>query len=50
MLKKFRKDKSAATAVEYALIAAIMATILIAIFATLKTDITASFSPFVSAM
>ena len=41
---RFAKDESGATAIEYALIAGLMATALIAIFGALNTDLTDAFS------
>lgn len=41
---RFAKDESGATAIEYALIAGLMATALIAIFGALSTDLTTAFS------
>ena len=43
MFKKFLKDESGATAIEYVLIAAFMALVLITVMPTLTTAITAQF-------
>ncbi|MBC8129293.1 MAG: Flp family type IVb pilin [Rhizobiaceae bacterium] len=50
IVHRFLKNESGATAIEYGLIAGIMATVLIAIFATLNTDITAAFAKVGTAM
>jgi pilus assembly protein Flp/PilA len=42
--KKFKKDKEAATAIEYALVVAIISIGLIAVMGQLKTTISKSFS------
>ncbi|NDV86254.1 Flp family type IVb pilin [Aurantimonas aggregata] len=47
---RFAKDKSGATAIEYALIAGLMATALIAIFATLGDNLTTAFASIGSSM
>jgi pilus assembly protein Flp/PilA len=44
MLKKFLKDESGATAIEYVLIAAFMALVLITVMPTLTTAISAQFA------
>ena len=44
MLKKFLKDESGATAIEYVLIAAFMALILITVMPTLSSAIQSEFS------
>ncbi len=43
-IKNFANDESGATAIEYGLIAALMAVALVAIMGTLKTDLTAGFN------
>lgn len=42
-IKKFAKDESGATAIEYGLIAALIAVILVAVMTTLGTDLEAAF-------
>ena len=42
-INKFAKDESGATAIEYGLIAALIAVILVAVMTTLGTDLTAAF-------
>lgn len=44
LFSRFRKDESGATAIEYALIAALMATIIIAAFTGLGTTIKDKFT------
>ena len=43
LVARFAKNESGATAIEYALIAAIMGVALVAIFGTLRTDLTTGF-------
>ena len=43
IVKRFAKDESGATAIEYGLIAAMMAVALIAIFGTLRTNLSSAF-------
>ncbi|MBC8129294.1 MAG: Flp family type IVb pilin [Rhizobiaceae bacterium] len=50
LIARFIKNESGATAIEYGLIAGIMATILIAVFATFKTDLTTAFGKIGTAM
>ena len=44
LLARFAKDESGATAIEYGLIAGIMAVALVAVFTALKTDLTTTFT------
>lgn len=44
IVKRFTSDESGATAIEYGLIAALMAVALIGIFGALKTDLTTAFT------
>jgi pilus assembly protein Flp/PilA len=50
MLKKLLKDESGATAIEYVLIAAAMAAVLIAVMPGLATALTAQFTTITSAV
>jgi pilus assembly protein Flp/PilA len=49
-MKKFFKDESGATAIEYGLIAAATGLALVAVMPTIKTKITATFSSISSKM
>ena len=50
MFKKFLKDESGATAIEYVLIAAAMAAVLIAVMPSLKAALTGQFTTITSAV
>ena len=44
LVKRFAQDESGATAIEYSLIAALIAVVLVTVMTTLGTDLTASFA------